>query len=319
MTSEGETPHKGNRHFDFDIENEVIVYKRSKNEHIALKLPKLKKKVKDELLMVQEGMKSKLLPVTIKLHKNQIYIIFDESKLSKSKRLEGLMSNRIIGIDLNPNYIGLSILEFDKDNNFKVLKKMVYNLSSLNAHFNKFKKHHELREINHKIIRLCKHYKVSKITVEELSIKSSDKHKGRNYNKLCNNVWNRSITVPNLRLLCSIYGIDFEEVNPAYSSFVGNLEYGDENTPDMVAASIEIGRRGYHKYLKGWFYPDFNAEKLKSKFHQWKEEIWIDIENWVQLFKRIKEPEMRYRFQLDEKRCLQTIYHKMNITAYFYI
>jgi len=47
------------------------------------------------------------------------------------------------------------------------------------------------------------------------------------------------------------------EVNAAYTSQIGNILHGNEQCPDMVAASIEIARRGYKKFEKGWFYPDF--------------------------------------------------------------
>ena len=52
-------------------------------------------------------------------------------------------------------------------------------------------------------------------------------------------------------MLSVIYVYELVEVNPVYSSFIGNLLYGSENTPDMIASSIEIARRGFKKYSKG--------------------------------------------------------------------
>ena len=40
-------------------------------------------------------------------------------------------------------------------------------------------------------------------------------------------------------MLSVIYVYELVEVNPVYSSFIGNLLYGSENTPDMIASSIE--------------------------------------------------------------------------------
>ena len=319
FTSEGQANQKGNRHFKFDIENNTIIYKRNKKEHISLELPILKKKVKEELLKVQYLMEEKKIPVTIKLKNNYIFITFDESIVHESLKLKDLKSNRVMGIDLNPNYIGFSILEF-KDEKFKVIKKGVFDVTLLNKDFKKNKKRHELREINHKMIRICKHYKVSKICVEDLSIKSSDKGQGKTFNRLCNNQWNREVTISNLKVLASTHGIELIEVNPIYSSFVGNIEYGDEKTPDMIASSIEIARRGYKKFLKGWFYPTLNLEKVKNKFNQWKEEIYSDVKNWKELFLKVKKSGMRYRFQLNESDAVfERFYHKMNIKTYFYI
>ena len=320
LTSEGECPQKGNRHFKFDILNNTITYKRNRKEHVNLSLPNLKKKVKEELLKIQYLMEEKKLPVTIKLKNGYIFITFDESIVHNVLKLKDLKSNRVMGIDLNPNYIGFSVLDFNEDDSFSVIKKGVFDVSLLNKDFNKNKKRHELRELNHKLIRFCEHYKVSKICIEDLSIKSSDKGHGKTFNRLCNNQWNREVTVSNLKVLTSTYGIELIDVNPIYSSFVGNLEYGDSVTPDMIASSIEIGRRGYKKFSKGWFYPTLNLEKVKNKFNQWKEEIYSDVKSWKELYDNIKKSGMRYRFQLNESDAVfKRFYHKMNIIIQFYI
>ena len=82
-----------------------------------------------------------------------------------------------------------------------------------------------------------------------MNIKSSDKGSGRTFNRLCNNVWNRNLVVNKLKMLSVIYVYELVEVNPVYSSFIGNLLYGSENTPDMIASSIEIARRGFKKNI----------------------------------------------------------------------
>ena len=319
FTSEGQANQKGNSRYIFDIFNNTIIYKRNKKEHITLSLPNLKKKIKEELLKVQILMEEKKIPVTIKLKNGHIFITFDESIVHESLKLKDLKSNRVMGIDLNPNYIGFSILDF-KDEKFMVIKKGVFDVTLLNKDFDKNNKRHELRELNHILIRICKHYKVSKICVEDLSIKSSDKGQGKIFNRLCNNQWNREVSLNNLKVLTSTYGIEIVEVNPIYSSFVGNIEYGNSTTPDMVASSIEIARRGYKKFSKGWIYPTLNLEKVKIKFNQWKEEIYSDVENWKELFLKVKKSGMRYRFQLSEcDAVFERFYHKMNIKTYFYI
>ena len=320
LTSEGECSQKGNRHFKFDILNNTITYKRNRKEHINLSLPSLKKKVKEELLKIQYLMEEKKLPVTIKLKNGYIFITFDEGVVHNELKLKDLKSNRVMGIDLNPNYIGFSVLEFKENDSFEVIKKGVFDVTLLNKNFNKNKKRHELRELNHKLIKICKHYKVSKICVEELIISSSNKGQGKTFNRLCNNQWNRDVSLSNLMVLTSTYGIELIEVNPIYSSFVGNIEYGDSVTPDMVASSIEIARRGYKKFLKGWFYPTLNLEKVKNKFNQWKEEIYSDVKSWKELFLKVKKSGMRYRFQLNESDAVfERFYHKMYIKTYFYI
>jgi hypothetical protein len=114
------------------------------------------------------------------------------------------------------------------------------------------------------------YWKCSKLCIEDLNIKSSDKKQGRTFNRLCNNVWNRNLVVNKLKMLSVIYGYELVEVNPVYSSFIGNLLYGNSTTPDMIASSIEISRRGYKKFQKDWFYPIFNVDNLNE---QWKQTL----------------------------------------------
>ena len=126
--------------------------------------------------------------------------------------------------------------------------------------------------------------------------KSSDKGQGKNFNRLCNNVWDRSLISNKLLMLSNIYSYELVEVNPVYSSFIGNLVYGDETTPDMVAASIEIARRGYKKYEKNWFYPVFNIDCLDE---QWKQTL-AGVKDWKNSFLQIKNSKVKYRVLLND-------------------
>ena len=76
-------------------------------------------------------MSEKKIPVTFRLKKDKIYLTYDEKIVEKEKQFKGLFANRVLGIDLNPNYFGISIIEFNHKNNFKVLHKEVIDLSRL--------------------------------------------------------------------------------------------------------------------------------------------------------------------------------------------
>ena len=81
--------------------------------------------------MLNELCYDKKATVSIRLNNEYIWITYDEKLLNTSMKFNCLKDNRVMGLDLNPNYIGLSIIEFDKDNNFKVLHKQVFDLKSL--------------------------------------------------------------------------------------------------------------------------------------------------------------------------------------------
>ena len=121
-----------------------------------------------------------------------------------------------------------------------------------------------------------------------------------------------------LKMLSVIYVYELVEVNPVYSSFIGNLLYGNENTPDMIASSIEIARRGFKKYSKGWFYPIFSIEHLNE---QWKQTL-SGIEDWKSAFNQIKKSKLKYRFQLIElisKAVFSKNYKQNKIKLYCFI
>jgi len=246
------------------------------------------------------------MSVTVKFTDKYLYLTYDES-LIYNDAYKGLKANRVLGIDMNPNYIGVSVIEFNKNDEFRVLHKEVYDLTMLTKPSGKSssdakskyltnKLKHETIAIAHKINKLVDYWKCSKLAIEDLSIKSSDKGKGKVFNRLCNNKWERQLFVNKLKMLANIHRYELVEVNPAYSSIVGNFAYGSPNTPDMIAASIEIARRAYKKFEKGWFYPRFNVE---TQDERWKQTLG-GVETWKGLFQKIKKAKLKYRFLLSD-------------------
>jgi IS605 OrfB family transposase len=236
----GETPNKGNRKFSLELQNNLVIFKPSKGIKIELLLPNLRNNIKKELISLDLLSKLKKLPVTYKLDLKHIYITFDETVLNDNKSSIEFKPNRVVGIDVNPNHIGLSILEFNEDK-YEIIKTYDYDLSKLTGKKdsqNKLK--HETIEITNKIVNICKHYLVKSIIVENLSIKSKDGNKGRNYNSLVNNKWLRNLVQEQLEKRCNNYNVNFYKILPYYTSYIGNLQH---DYFDPINASIEIARR----------------------------------------------------------------------------
>ena len=231
---------------------------------------------------------------------------FDESKITDCN-FKDLKKDRVLGIDMNPNYIGISVLEFNEDDNFKVLSKQVFDLTKLTKKSGKSstdkkskyltnKLNHETISIVHDICKLVDYWKCDKVVIEDLSIRSSDKGNGKYFNRLCNNVWKRNLFVNKLKSLSLLCNFSLVEVNPCYTSFIGNVIYGDENTPDMISASIEIARRGFKKFEKSWFYPSIRDEKINE---HWKQTL-SRFDDWKSAFQEIKKSKVKYRFLLQD-------------------
>ena len=306
LCSIGEYVYKGNRLFDFDLNAHRVVYHVFKDIRKEIQFFPVKKKLSRELFIVQELADLKKMPVTVKFTDKHLYLTYDET-LIYNEAYKGLKASRVLGIDMNPNYIGASVIEFDKHDGFKVLHKEVYDLTLLTKssgksssdykstyYTNKLK--HETIAIAHRINKLVDYWKCSKLAIEDLSIKPSDKQKGKTFNRLCNNKWERQLFVNKLKMLAGIHKYELVEVNPAYSSIVGNFAYGGPTTPDMVASAIEIARRAYKKFEKGWFYPKFNVERLDER---WKQTL-SGVKTWKDLFRKVKEAGLKYRFLLSD-------------------
>ena len=320
LFSEGENNQHGNRLFKVDVQNGKVVYKRACKEHYDMIIDeKLNSKRKALLCKIQSLMEEKKTPITFKIKNNYVYLTYDEKIVEKEKQFKDLKSNRVLGIDLNPNYFGISIIEFKEDDSFKVIHKEVIDLEELQSK-SKNKIHFELYEINHHILRLCKNFKVSKLSVEDLKFKKNNKFWSKSLNRLCKNQFRYSMVKSHLSTLCSTYGVELIEVNAAYSSIIGNFVHGDENTPDMVASSIEIARRAYRKFEKGWFQPSFVSKQrlMHVLGNQWKEELGLGYQSWKGLSGEIKELKLKYRFQLNPSNAVFSKFHN-KMLSYRYV
>jgi len=221
---------RGNR--KASLVEDKFIFKPSKGIKYEIDL-KLSKNEAKMLSIIEQESKLQKNYFNFKIDKEYIYISFNEPKIYNYKS----KLSRYLGIDLNPNWIAISIQYIDKE----VFKEII-DLKILNKQ-NTNKKHFELVEIVKHIINLCKTYQVEYVFLEELNIKSSDKNKGRIYNKLLNNDWNRNLVVNNLIKHLNINNIKYRLINPYYTSFIGQIKY--INTYDSLAASKEIIYRGY--------------------------------------------------------------------------
>ena len=313
--SVGEANQKGNRLFKVDVQNDKIVYKRACKEHYDLIIDEqLSPKRKALLCKIQSLMEEKKTPITVRLKNDRIYLTYDEKIVEKEKQFKNLMNNRVLGIDLNPNYFGISIIEFKEDDSFKVIHKEVIDLEELQLK-SKNKIHFEIYEINHHILNLCNMFHVSKLSIEDLKFKKNNKFWSKSLNRLCKNQFRYSMVKSHLNTLCSTYGVELIEVNAAYSSIIGNFVHGSDKCPDMIAASIEIARRAYKKFEKGWFQPGFVSKQrlMQVLGNQWKEELGQGYQSWKGLSGKIKESKLKYRFQLNP---LNAVFRKRNRKSY---
>lgn len=253
-----------------------------------------------------------------KEEKKQVYIKHkNEQNERKSKNK---LLNRYLAFDLNPTNIGLSIFN-NKNGKQELLYKEYIDLSKLSEKLevsssdNKQKKQnnkrkHEIREVWKYIFKLAMHYKVYNVCMEDLDF-NTDKLDTKEANRLTKNIWHLTLTKNLINKYCNKSGFNLIEVNPCYTSFIGNMIY---EFPDSISASIEIGRRGMLKYKKGYsIYPEMTLINQKKLNYLVGENIVYD--SWKKLYKVISL--LRYRNPLDEGLLDRYLYNKRSGVAIF--
>ena len=259
---------------------------KRKSDSMKLFMPILKKGTLKILKRLKDLQDACSIPISYKLDLKHVYLTFDEGKVFEKKNAKQ-KKNRVLAIDLNPNYIGWSVVDWKSERDFDVVKTGCYSFKTLNdkqfalkltkkqreeldrkerlaltskvktknIYFNN-KRKYEVIEVAKDLMNAAKSCQCEMIVVEDLNMKSQDRSKGKKLNRLCNSFFIRNAFVSNINKRCNIDGIRFLKVIPAYSSFIGNFLYRGLNLPDPILASIELGRRGY----------EFNAQYIeKSK------------------------------------------------------
>lgn len=321
INSIGEMLRKSNRKYNFDLINSKLIFKPNVKIKIEIEFI-CSNKQQSILNKLQENIGN--LSISIRLDNKFVYITFDEQKLfgyefkqldyykeikgitdkqirkdiyiqycneQKERQLKDKIKDRYCAVDLNPEYIGLSIID---KRNFKIVHAEAVDLTGLNGKLRlstkdlkqvqqNNKRRYEITVIWKHIFELCKHYKVSNFVIEDLNFKQKVVNTDNtSFNKKCNNLWYRTLTTQLINKYCNMNGIDLVKVNPAYSSFVGNMTYGYF---DPVSSSIEICRRGMTKYEKGnkQFGSIDSINLQKAKIYLVNENVQFDINDLKEL------------------------------------
>lgn len=336
ICSIGESNNRGNRLFTI-VDEQTIEFKLNRNKHFTLNLVSVGRKRTKELRSLIKMQNSCSLPITYKLDLDYIYITFDYSYICQ--QTYKTKENRVIAIDMNPNSVGWSVVDWKSENRYKVIQSGTFEIKPLNDYRNskhiastdklhKYatnKRNHEVVHIAKHLFDLCKHYKCEVFAIEDLNIQSSEKGKGRRFNKLCNNNWNRNLLVNQIRKRILASSTTFVEVQPQYNSYIGNLIFRINRLPDECLASIEIGRRGFEfatQYLfnrrsqkKTIIFPDI--ESVKNQLTLSLEELGVDIpelDSWKNILSVVKKSGVKYRFS----KSVAKISHTDSLFSKFY-
>ena len=339
LYSVGESDKKGNRKFSIVTENHII-FKPNKNEHFLLEINPSKNYQK-YLIQLSQLSNEKKIPIDFKLDSDYIYVSFDLNKLKSERIIPDKIKDRYFAIDMNPNYVGYTVIDWVDGQNYKIVDKGCFSLKDLNDYDDSLKgkgfsseskerkyisnkRNYEISDIAHKLERIANHYRCEFFVMEDLSIPSKDNGKGKRFNRLCNQQWCRNRFCNIIKKLCKLDKIKILEVIPNYTSFIGNLVYRDEKLFDPCLSSIEISRRGYefnHQYIlkdkdkkKNIVFGNFDEDKVV--YIQSLEELGISerFSSFQELYDKVKKSKTRYRFPLEN--CSYAVFRKKHIKTY---
>jgi hypothetical protein len=322
---EGSNPSvRGNRKFHLENDLRTVTFKPNRKTRVELELPNIRPNLQRVLSKLYLKQQSSSMSISYKLSQDFIFISFDERDIANEP--VKTVTNRVLALDLNPNYVGWSITDWTSESTFNVIDSGVYSLKNLNDTERKLKqlklssdhpkrvhlsdkRKFETLEISKDLFTKALHYHVEIVAVESLSISSSNKNLGKHFNKLCNNFWLRNLIANNLSKRCNLFGIRFQIVKPEYSSFIGNILYRDLALPDMVLSSIEISRRAYEfslQYIKkvknikkNIVFPDLKLfqDRLIKSLEELDQKI--EVKDLKELYCFLKNSKVRYRVPLD--------------------
>lgn len=184
--------------------------------------------------------------------------------------------NGAIGIDINPDRLDISEISKDGNliNSFSLINNKIF-FASTN------KREYEIGCIVKQII----HYALDKnkgIVFEDLRFKKEFENQGRKFNRIKSAfIWRKILIL--LERKCIEYGIEYNKVNPAFTSIIGKLKYQRMyNLSVHESASYVIARRGLrlNEKLSLYKYPsilvkEFVIKNLAGKYDNKRIHSWI--------------------------------------------
>jgi hypothetical protein len=266
---------------------------------------------------VKEIKSSKKLSDEEKTEKiKNVYIEYNKER--DERMLAGKDPDTILSFDYNPGELGFVISRREKDGSLTLLhaeqitwkehmkplgvpsdspKQIRQNNRRKNAIILAFKKMFEDAD----------RYRCSECIREDLEFKTKfdRKFSPKISNRKNMNMWHRELADNLAHKHCAQMGIKDVVINPAYTSFIGNIKY-NKLMNDSCAAATEIGRRGINRYKNGSFYPDMtekDIDTLRSVFANTEDvDLCVDgsvlrkvLENintsssWKEVYKSIKD------------------------------
>jgi len=224
----------------------------------------------------------KKINITFRIDNTKLHVTINPDDLPdhpERRRPLKIVAGRAVGIDLNPNFVGISAVQNGSDlTKLSLTELLDHQLVQFNLPVDASAE--TVREVLAKVcdrtIKLCRKWNIGLITFEKGlgKLRSGGRSKARN--RLIN-YWARSLLIAMMTRKARLCGIKVIEVWGGYSTTIGNLAF---EAPDACASAAEIARRGlavtggYKDVLpafeEGWLSGRWKDQTLPAEYGCWK-------------------------------------------------
>jgi len=295
LCSRGDKLFLGNRHFRLTPDARTCVL-RIYGREIRLELPAMTGNTGEVLRQAAELAADKKINLTFKLDGKRLHMTMDYNDLPnhpQRRRPVAALPGRCLGIDLNPNWIGIAAAENrDDPTSLSATGLLEHALVKLDLGVDASPElvRETLAVVVDRAISMARKHRCGTIALEKGLGKLRSSGKNRSLNRLLN-YWARTIFVAMLTRRARLAGIDVIEVWGGYSSTIGNLAF---EAPDACASATEIARRGITRLA--------NVKDVLPTFGEgWSASLRKDLSlpaeagSWAEVHRKIKAAKIGYR------------------------
>jgi IS605 OrfB family transposase len=306
MTLRGDKQFAGNRHFRLSADGRSCTFtmlqggrikgKPMVRRSVTLQLPEMTGNAGEVLRQAAVLAAAKKINLTFRIDDTKLHVTLDPADLPdhpERKRPVGGMLSRAIGVDLNPNWIGIAAVENSGDpGRLDCTKPLDWALVELATEPDAPRESvtELLAQVCARAIGMARKFGAATIAVEDGLGKLRSAGPARDLNRTLN-YWARNRLVAMLRRKANLAGITVVEVRGAYSTMIGNLAF---EAPDACASAMEIARRGIAVRAK--------VKDLLPVFDEgWRDGLRKDLalpaeaEGWAEVHRAIKAAKLGVR------------------------
>lgn len=247
LCSRGDKTQAGNRHFRLSPDASICtlsVYGRP----VELQLAAMRGKAGEILRQAAALAAAKAINLTFRLDATRLHVMLDPAELpAHPERLApfAAVAGRALGIDLNPDWIGLSVIEVPESldpTNLRNARLLDHRLVRLAVPPDAGAE--QVREILAAVagqaLALARAWGCDEAMLEKGLGKLRSSGRNRRLNRLLNH-WARRVFGAMFARRAGLAGIAVREVWGGYSTTIGNMAFP---APDACASAAEIARRG---------------------------------------------------------------------------